>query len=69
MTDDRAFPELDPIIHARARPRVTVALATLAADDRIAFPRLKELLALTGAGRRAFEEYTVALRALLARID
>jgi DNA-binding MarR family transcriptional regulator len=103
-TDDRAFPELDPIIHARARLRVTVALATLAPDDRIAFPRLQELLsmtagnlsthlrkledagyieitkehqrrtpvtyvALTGAGRRAFEEYTVALRTLLARTE
>ncbi len=95
---------LDPVIHAQARLRVTVALAALATGDRITFPRLQELLdmtagnlsthlrkledagyveitkahqrrtpvtyvALTGPGRRAFADYTAALRVLLAPID
>jgi DNA-binding MarR family transcriptional regulator len=95
-----ALPDLDPVIHAQARLRVTVALAALAPDDRITFPRLQQLLdmtagnlsthlrkledagyvtvtkahqgrtpvtwvALTGAGRRAFEDYAAALRGLL----
>lgn len=30
--------ELDPVIHAQARLRVVVTLATLAAGDRITFP-------------------------------
>jgi DNA-binding MarR family transcriptional regulator len=93
-------PELDPVIHAQARLRVVAALATLAVDDRIAFPRLQQLLdmtagnlsthlrkledagyvdvtkahsgrqpvtwiALSRTGRRAFEDYTAALRHLL----
>jgi DNA-binding MarR family transcriptional regulator len=41
------IPELDPVIHAQARLRVTVALAALAPDDRITFPRLQELLDMT----------------------
>ncbi|MFF7633732.1 transcriptional regulator [Kitasatospora sp. NPDC008050] len=41
------IPELDPVIHAQARLRVTVALAALAPDDRITFPRLQQLLAMT----------------------
>jgi DNA-binding MarR family transcriptional regulator len=41
------IPELDPVIHAQARLRVTVTLAALAADDRITFPRLQELLGMT----------------------
>lgn len=92
--------ELDPVIHAQARLRVTATLAALAAGDRIAFPRLQHLLdmtagnlsthlrkledaeyvevtkghegrtpstrvALTPRGRRAFEDYTAAVRALL----
>lgn len=92
--------ELDPVIHAAARLRITATLATLPAGDRIAFSRLQELLemtagnlsthlrkledagyvevekthqgrspitwlALTTSGRRAFEDYTDALRALL----
>ena len=95
-----ALPELDPVIHAQARLRVTASLATLPRDGRISFPRLQELLemtagnlsthlrkledagyveitktherrtpvtyvALTQPGRRAFEDYTAALRALL----
>jgi DNA-binding transcriptional ArsR family regulator len=36
--------ELDPVIHAAARLRITATLATLAVGDRIAFPRLQELL-------------------------
>lgn len=96
-----ALPELDPVIHAQPRLRVTVALAALPDDDKITFPRLQELtdltagnlathlrkledagyvtvtkafrrrtpvtyIALTRAGRRALEDYTTALRALLA---
>ncbi|MFT4284525.1 MAG: transcriptional regulator [Protaetiibacter sp.] len=92
--------ELDPVIHASARLRITAALAALDAGDRISFPRLQELLAMTAgnlsthlrkledagyvdvdktfqgrspvtylslsqAGRRAFEDYTARLRALL----
>jgi DNA-binding MarR family transcriptional regulator len=40
-------PGLDPVIHAQARLRVTVALAALAIGDRITFPRLQELLDMT----------------------
>lgn len=93
-------PELDPVIHAQARLRVMTSLATLAEGDRLAFPRLQQLLdmtagnlsthlrkledagyleitktherrtpvtylALTRQGRRAFEDYTAALRTLL----
>lgn len=92
--------ELDPVIHAAARLRITATLATLAEGDRMSFPRLQELLdmtagnlsthlrrleeasyvevvkthqgrtpvtylALTRDGRRAFEDYTSALRGLL----
>jgi DNA-binding MarR family transcriptional regulator len=95
-----APPDLDPVIHAQARLRVVSALSTLRDGDRIAFPRLQNILqmtagnlsvhlrkledagyvevtkthqgrtpatliALTGRGRLAFEEYTAALRALL----
>ena len=94
------LPQLDPVIHAQARLRVTVALAGLRTGDQITFPRLQQLLdmtagnlsthlrkledagyveitkaherrtpvtyvALTQTGRRAFEDYTAALRALL----
>jgi DNA-binding MarR family transcriptional regulator len=92
--------ELDPVIHASARLRITAALAALGPDDRIAFPRLQQLLGMTAgnlsthlrkledadyvriekthqgrnpvtylalstAGRHAFERYTTQLRALL----
>lgn len=92
--------ELDPVIHAAARLRITAALATLDRGDSIAFPRLQDLLdmtagnlsthlrkledagyvqvdkthrgrtpvtylALTTPGRRAFEDYTAALRSVL----
>ncbi|AEA22475.1 transcriptional regulator [Pseudonocardia benzenivorans] len=95
-----AMPELDPVIHAQARLRVTASLASLCAGDKITFPRLQELLDMTAGnlsthlrkledagyveitkahqrrtpvtyvelthrGRRAFEDYTAALRALL----
>jgi DNA-binding MarR family transcriptional regulator len=36
--------ELDPVIHAAARLRITATLATIAQGDRISFPRLQELL-------------------------
>jgi DNA-binding MarR family transcriptional regulator len=95
------LPELDPVIHAQVRLRVVAALSALEPGDRLAFPRLQELLdltagnlsthvrkleevgyvrvdktfrgrtpvtwlALTGKGRRAFEQYQDSLRAYLA---
>lgn len=92
--------ELDPVIHAAARLRITATLAALPAGDRMSFPRLQELLdmtagnlsthlrkledagyvevakthhgrtpitflTLTTRGRRAFEDYTEALKTLL----
>ncbi len=39
--------ELDPVIHASARLRITAALAALERGDRISFPRLQELLGMT----------------------
>jgi DNA-binding MarR family transcriptional regulator len=42
-----AFPELDPVIHAQARLRVVATLATLNDGDRIAFPRLQDILQMT----------------------
>ncbi|WP_350351757.1 transcriptional regulator [Microbacterium sp. A8/3-1] len=92
--------ELDPVIHAAARLRITAALATLEPTESITFPRLQELLdmtagnlsthlrrledagyvavekthkgrtpvtylALTPPGRRAFDAYIEALRAVL----
>jgi DNA-binding MarR family transcriptional regulator len=42
-----ALPELDPVIHAQARLRVVAALSTLRAEDRIAFPRLQDILRMT----------------------
>lgn len=39
--------ELDPIIHAQARLRITSALATLGRGEQISFPRLQELLGMT----------------------
>jgi DNA-binding MarR family transcriptional regulator len=39
--------ELDPVIHAAARLRITAALAALDTDERITFPRLQELLTMT----------------------
>ncbi|NKX56157.1 transcriptional regulator [Arthrobacter mobilis] len=39
--------ELDPVIHAQARLRVVATLASLAAGDRIAFPKLQKLLQMT----------------------
>lgn len=40
-------PELDPVIHAQARLRVVATLATLDAGDRIAFPKLQDILRMT----------------------
>ncbi|MEU8179809.1 transcriptional regulator [Micromonospora sp. NPDC049047] len=39
--------ELDPVIHAQARLRVVASLSALGDGDRIAFPRLQELLEMT----------------------
>jgi DNA-binding MarR family transcriptional regulator len=39
--------ELDPVIHAPARLRVVVTLATLPDGDNLSFTRLQELLGLT----------------------
>lgn len=104
MTEPSPLPELDPVIHAQARLRVTVALAGLNHGDRIPFPQLQKMLdmtagnlsthlrkledaeyveitkthqrrtpvtyvALTQRGRRAFEDYTTSLRALLSLPD
>ena len=41
------LPELDPVIHAQARLRVVSALSTLGEGDRIAFPRLQDILKMT----------------------
>ena len=92
--------ELDPVIHAQARLRITATLATFDPGEAITFPRLQEILemtpgnlsvhlskleqagyvevqkthrrrtpvtyiALTRAGRRAFEDYTETLRSLI----
>ena len=47
MTGTVPVPELDPVIHAQARLRVVSALSTLSDGDRLAFPRLQELLDMT----------------------
>ena len=39
--------ELDPVIHAPARLRLAVTLATLRDGDSLSFTRLQELLGLT----------------------
>jgi DNA-binding MarR family transcriptional regulator len=39
--------DLDPVIHAQARLRITASLATLGDGESIAFPRLQELLDMT----------------------
>jgi len=39
--------ELDPVIHAAARLRISATLAGLDEGDRITFPRLQELLDMT----------------------
>ncbi len=41
------LPELDPVIHSQPRLRVMVVLASIAGGDRIAFPRLQELVGMT----------------------
>ena len=41
------MPDLDPVIHAQARLRITTALATMDPGESIAFPRLQELLEMT----------------------
>jgi DNA-binding MarR family transcriptional regulator len=44
---DVDLPDLDPVIHAQARLRVMAALSALRHDDRIAFPRLQDILRMT----------------------
>lgn len=39
--------ELDPVIHAPARLRITVTLSTLREGDFLSFSRLQQLLSLT----------------------
>lgn len=39
--------ELDPVIHASARLRITATLMTLPPGDRMSFPRVQELLEMT----------------------
>jgi DNA-binding MarR family transcriptional regulator len=43
MTDG----ELDPVIHAPARLRIAVTLATLREGDNLSFTRLQDLIGLT----------------------
>jgi DNA-binding MarR family transcriptional regulator len=40
-------PDLDPVIHAQARLRVVATLSMLDEGDRLAFPRLQEILGMT----------------------
>jgi DNA-binding MarR family transcriptional regulator len=42
-----ALPELDAVIHAQARLRVMTTLSAVAEGDKLAFPRLQELLDMT----------------------
>ena len=39
--------ELDPVIHAQGRLRITSALATLESGEELSFPRLQQLLDMT----------------------
>ena len=39
--------QLDPVIHAPVRLRITVTLSTLPAGDTVSFTRLQDLMALT----------------------
>jgi DNA-binding transcriptional ArsR family regulator len=39
--------ELDPVIHAPARLRIVVTLATLPVGDNLSFTRLQDLIGLT----------------------
>ncbi len=39
--------DLDPVIHAPARLRIMVALASLPHGDQVSFPRLQEELGMT----------------------
>lgn len=41
------LPELDPVIHAQPRLRLTVALAALPDGDKVTFPRLQQLAGMT----------------------
>ncbi len=45
--DSPAPAELDQVIHAEARLRITAALAAVRHGDRITFPRLQKLLDMT----------------------
>jgi DNA-binding MarR family transcriptional regulator len=47
VSTDQVPVELDPVIHAQARLRVTATLAALAPGDRLTFPRLQQLLDVT----------------------
>jgi DNA-binding MarR family transcriptional regulator len=47
VSTDQAPVELDPVIHAQARLRVTATLAALGPGDRLTFPRLQQLLEMT----------------------
>ena len=47
MSADVRAGELDPLIHAPARLRIVVTLASLGAGDSLSFPRLQDLLGLT----------------------
>jgi DNA-binding MarR family transcriptional regulator len=40
--------DLDPVIHADARLRVMTALNTIGESDSISFPKLRDILGMTG---------------------
>lgn len=41
------LPELDPVVHSQPRLRVMVVLAAIGEPDRLAFPRLQQLVGMT----------------------
>jgi DNA-binding transcriptional ArsR family regulator len=47
LPDAATLPELDPVIHAQARLRVVAMLSAIPEGDKVAFPRLQELLDMT----------------------
>lgn len=62
--------ELDPVIHAQARLRTVTVLDTLRVGDRISFPKLQGLLAMTSGNlathlRKLEESQYVAVEKIL----
>lgn len=63
------LPDLDPVIHAAARLKVSATLAALPDGDRISFPRLQKLLGMSAGNLsvhlRKLEDagYTIVVKA------